>query len=201
MTEESMPIIGLRERIPSPIGHFCVNKNDPDPWITVIGLTPDVPIALRILARASRFLEPRMLVGGVIQNQFDDDPHPSIVSCGEERLEIFKRAIAWVDGGVVRNVVTVVSQRRGKERQQPDGIDPQLLQIVQLLHEAREVSNTVAIAVAESSHVQLVNDCIFVPETFRGRCHCSTLLSQVHNHMSVTRSSRNLALYALVAAV
>ena len=53
MAEEAMPIIGLRERIPSPIRHFCINENDPDPFIVVIGFTPDVPIALWILARAS----------------------------------------------------------------------------------------------------------------------------------------------------
>src|SRR5439155_7143636 len=105
----SMPIIGLRERIPGPIGHFCVNKNDPDALVTVIGLTPDVPIALRIVARASRFLKPRMLVRSVVENQLNDDPHPSLVGGGEERLEIFKPAIAWVDGGIVRNVVAIVS--------------------------------------------------------------------------------------------
>src|SRR6266446_1628789 len=142
-----------------------------------------------------------MLIRSVVQNQFDDDSHSSVVSCGEECLEVFKQTIAWVDCGIVRNVVAIVSQRRRKERQQPDDIDPQLLQIVQLLHETREISNAIAVAIAESADVQLVNDRIFVPESFWGRCHCSTLLSCLRNHMNATRSSRNRVPYALVAAL
>ncbi|GAB4193535.1 MAG: hypothetical protein OHK0022_08540 [Roseiflexaceae bacterium] len=50
-----------------------------------------------------------------------------------------------------------------KERQQPERRDAQLLQIVELLGQASEVADAIAIAVAEGAYMQFVDDRVFVP--------------------------------------
>ena len=49
-----------------------------------------------------------------------------------ERPEVCDAPVARVDGAVVGDVVAVVAQRRGLERQQPQAIDAQLRQVVEL---------------------------------------------------------------------
>src|ERR1039457_5375651 len=79
VTEEAMPIVGFRNRVPRPVGLFRVEKNDAGPLVPGVGIAPDVPVAARVVARTSRLLKPRMLIGCVVQHHFDDDPDSSIV--------------------------------------------------------------------------------------------------------------------------
>ena len=67
MAEEAVPVIGFRNRVPGPIRHFRVEKNDAGVLVTVVGVAPDVPIALGIVAGTARLLKPRVLIGGVIE--------------------------------------------------------------------------------------------------------------------------------------
>ena len=82
----------------------------------------------------------------------------------EEPLEVVERAVDRVDRRVVRDVVPVVAQRRRVERQQPEAGDAEILQIGQLLREAGEVADAVAVAVVEGADVGLVDDRVLVPE-------------------------------------
>src|SRR5258706_6690868 len=66
MTKEAMPIVGFRNRVPSPVRRFCVEKNDSCSLVPRLGITPDVPITPWIVPRASRLLKPRVLIGCVI---------------------------------------------------------------------------------------------------------------------------------------
>jgi hypothetical protein len=65
---------------------------------------------------------------------------------------------------VVGDVVPVVAQRRGVERQQPECGDPDLVQVVEPLGETAEVTDAVAVAVVERADAQLVDDGVLVPE-------------------------------------
>ena len=105
-----------------------------------------------------------MLVGGVIQHQLNDDADSAVMGRFQKRLEIIERAVVWVDGVVVRDVVAIVAQRGGKERHEPEGVDAQILQVVQLLHQPGKIADAVVIAVAERADVQLINDGVFVPK-------------------------------------
>ena len=114
--------------------------------------------------RATRFLKPRMLVGGVIHHHLDDHPQTAIVRAVQECLEILESAVAGMNGVIIRDVIAIIAKRRGIKGQQPDGVDAQLLQIIEALRQARKVADAVAVAVIERAHVQLVNDGVFVPQ-------------------------------------
>src|SRR3712207_7078697 len=54
------------------------------------------------------------------------------------------------DGGVVADVVPAVAQRRGEERRQPQAVDAEPLEVVQLVDHAAEVADAVGVAVGRS---------------------------------------------------
>src|SRR5262245_55553553 len=69
---------------------------------------------------------------------------------------------------VIRDVVSVVTERRGIKWQKPDGRDAQVLQVFQLLRESAEVAVAVSDRVAKSPNVDLVNDGVLVPQGIAG---------------------------------
>ena len=80
---------------------------------------------------------------------------------------------------VVRNVVPIIAQRRWVKRQEPDGGDPKVLEIVESLREAGEIADAIRIAVAESAYMKLINNGIFVPEIIPLQSQRSALLSDL----------------------
>src|SRR5579862_8246826 len=108
-----------------------------------------------------------MLIGGVVQNHFNDDADFAFVGGVKDFAEILQRSIAGMNRVIVRNVVAVIAQRGREERHQPDRIDPQLSQVIKLLFEPGKVANAIGIAVVKSANVHLINDCVFVPEGIR----------------------------------
>ncbi len=66
---ETMPVISLRQRVPGPVRSFEILKDDPRVGIFFRRIAPDVKFALgRTGQRAPRFLEPRILIRGVINH-------------------------------------------------------------------------------------------------------------------------------------
>ena len=112
-----------------------------------------------------------MLVGGVVQHQFNDDANVALMSCIKEGFEIVECPVAGMDGIVVGDVVAVVAQRRWEERHEPERVNAELLQVVEPLRQANEVADAVSIAVLKRSNVHLVYDGVSVPKGvgFRGQ--------------------------------
>ncbi len=65
-----------------------------------------------------------MLIGGVVDDQLDEDADVPRVRRVDEPLEVVERAVARMDAQVVGDVVAVVAQRRGEEGQQPQAVMP-----------------------------------------------------------------------------
>ncbi len=82
----------------------------------------------------------------------------------DEQLEVAQRAVLGLDARVVGDVVAVVLARRRVERQQPEGGDAEVGEVVELLGQAREVTRAVAVRVEERADVKLVDDGVLVPE-------------------------------------
>ena len=60
--------------------------------------------------------------------------------------------------GVVADVVAAVAQRRGEERRQPEAVDAEPLQVVELVGQAAQVAGAVAVGVGEAADQHLVED-------------------------------------------
>ena len=122
------------------------------------GVTPDVPVALGIITRGARLDEPRVLVGRVVDDQVHDEAHAPLVDVREQAVEVLERPEHGVDVVVVRDVVAVVGLRGGVDRRQPQDVHAQVLQVVQLLSDAFEVTEAVPVGILEGARVDLVDD-------------------------------------------
>ncbi len=164
--EEPVPVVGLGLGIPGPVGLLGVGEDDAGAGVLVVRVAPDVEVPLRAspAGALARRLEPGMLVGGVVDDQLDQHLHAALVRRVEERAEVVQGAVARVDADVVGDVVAVVAQRRGEERQQPEAGDAQVLQVVELLDQPAKVADAVVVGVVEGADVDLVDDRVLVPQ-------------------------------------
>ena len=105
-----------------------------------------------------------MLGGGVVHDQVCDHAYCRAVRRIDERLDVLDRAVVRVHRVEIGDVVAAVAQRRGVERQQPDAVDAEPLQVVELLREPAEVARAVAVAVEEAADVDLIEDRPFEPQ-------------------------------------
>ncbi len=79
-----------------------------------------------------------MLIGRVIDNQLNHYLKATIVSCVKEGSKILDCSVHWMNVQIVGDVVAVILERRGKEGQQPETRDTEILKIIHLLDQARE---------------------------------------------------------------
>ncbi len=86
-------------------------------------VAPDVPVALRICARRTRFLKPRMLVRCVIRHKIHDYANAALPRFTDQSIKIRESAVERIDSRVIRNVIAEIHQGRRVHRANPDGID------------------------------------------------------------------------------
>ena len=82
---------------------------------------------------------------------------PRRCACVEHHVEVGERAEERVDVAVVGDVVAGVLLRRALERAQPDGVDAEVGEVVEVRRDAGEVADAVARAVGEGARVDLVD--------------------------------------------
>ena len=186
--EEAVPVVGLGRLVPGPVGFFRVGEDDARVLVELVGLRPDIHVALRRAGRRQAGgLEPRMLIAGVIDDQLDHHLHVALVSGVEECLEIVQRSVGGIDIGVVGDVVAVIAQRRGEEWQKPDAGNAEVLQIVEPREQAGKIADAVAVRVGEGANVELVDDGVLVPERIGRARHFF--------HVLVLRAAWTMALF------
>ena len=104
-----------------------------------------------------------MLVARVVHHEVRDDPDSSPVGVLHHRRQILEAAELGRDGHEVAYVVAAVMLGRGIERQQPQAVDPEPLEIFELLLQALEVADPVRVRVVEASRQELVEHGALVP--------------------------------------
>jgi len=105
-----------------------------------------------------------MLIRRVIDDELSDDFESPLVRCVEEALEVLDRTVRRVDRLVRRDVVAVVAQRRRIERQQPDAVRAELLDVVESFDQPSKIAIAVRVRILERLDVGLIYDRVFVPE-------------------------------------
>src|SRR6202030_1898243 len=67
--EEAMPVVGLRHRVPGPVGGLEVLEDDAGVCVLLRGITPDVEVAPRRSGPGPAGpLKPGVLVAGVVED-------------------------------------------------------------------------------------------------------------------------------------
>ena len=88
---------------------------------------------------------------------------PRALRLGDERVEGGERAVLVVDVEVVGHVVAVVLLRRRVARIEPDRVDAERFDVVEMTTDAVEIADAVSGRVGERSHVHLVDERVLPP--------------------------------------
>ncbi len=134
-----------------------------------LAVAPHVPVTLLRGARALRVEKPLVLVGGVVHHEVEDDPDAAAPCLGDQMIEIAEGAVHRIDVFVVGHVVAEVHLRGRKAGGDPDRVDAELLQVVELGGDAVEVTDAVAVAVGEAARIDLVEHRMLPPLVGIGR--------------------------------
>ena len=102
-----------------------------------------------------------MLGGGVVEHHIQHQANAALVCLADEFFQIFHRAVARVNGTVVGHIITVVALGRGKKRGQPEIVNAQVGEIIQLGRDALQIAEAVTVRVHEGFRVNLVDNFIF----------------------------------------
>ena len=94
----------------------------------------------------------------MVHHQVGDHADAALVGGLDEVAHVVDGAVVGLDLEEVGDVVAAVAQRRLEERQQPDAVHAEPLQVVELLGQAAEVAGPVAVGVEEGARVDLVED-------------------------------------------
>ncbi len=158
-----MPVVLPPRLVEGPVGPLGVDEDHPGVGVLVIGVGPHVEVAIGAVRVGPGGLKPRVLVAGVVHDQIGDDPDAAFVSLLDEIDEVADGPELGQDRGEVGDVVAAVLERRGVDRQQPDAVDAEPLQVIEALGQAADIAGAVAVGVAEAADQDLVEDRALVP--------------------------------------
>jgi hypothetical protein len=99
----------------------------------------------------------------MVDDQIGDDPDAALMRRRGQGLEVLDDADGRVDLAEVGDVIAVVLQGRLVDRHQPEAVDPELAQVVELLDQPAQVAVAVAARIVEAADIGFVDDGIFVP--------------------------------------
>ena len=147
--------------------------------LPVVGLVaPDVPVSAWVVPAAAAFLEPGVLVRSVVHYHVQHYPYAPLVSACYQTVEIIQRPKTRIDRLVIADIVAEVFVWRGIERREPDGIDPQFVQVIQPAGDAGQVAQPIPVSVSKRARVDLVNHPVAPPQEI---IHIALPFSPVHH--------------------
>ena len=82
-----------------------------------------------------------MLVARVVRHQVQQDADPPAARLGHQAVEIVQRPEVGMDGAEVRDVVAPVRVGRRRDRREPDPVDAEPLEMVEMPDEAGKVAD------------------------------------------------------------
>ncbi len=83
---------------------------------------------------------------------------------GDEIVEVGQGPVHRIDSRVVGNVISEIVLGRGVVRRQPDGVHPEIDEVVEAGDDPGYVPNTVAVAVLKTPRIDLIDDSALPPE-------------------------------------
>ncbi|MGF6748239.1 hypothetical protein OKW36_003875 [Paraburkholderia sp. MM5482-R1] len=162
---EAVPVVRARNRIVRPVRRLRVDEDDASLRVLLIGIGPHIVVAIvRAGLRAPRALEPRVLIRRVVDDELGDHADAARVRFLDEAPHVRELTVVGMHVAVVGDVVAVVAAWRRIERQQPDRVDAELGDVVELGHQTGEIADAVVVPIEERLDVHLIDDRVLVPQ-------------------------------------
>src|SRR5579863_4207876 len=99
-----------------------------------------------------------MLIRSVIRDEIDNQADAAAMRLRQQPIERREVAEVRMDPAVVADVVAPIVQRRRVNRIQPDRIDAERGQVVEMRGDAVEIADSVAVRICKRARIDLVED-------------------------------------------
>ena len=129
----------------------------------------------------------------MVQHQIEDDPDAPLMRLRDEQIDIFKGPVLFLDGKIIRDIVSEISIGRAEDWTQPDGIDAQILQIAQTTDETEQITHSITITILKASHIDMIYYSSLPPRLIHASppSHHATAKERIYNVF--TRNTVHLA--------
>ncbi|GFI37838.1 hypothetical protein IMSAGC015_02026 [Lachnospiraceae bacterium] len=107
--------------------------------------------------------KPFMPVRTMIDHQIHHNIHISLLCFLKKQIKLFHCPEFFCNLIIIRDIVPLVDKRRLIDRGQPDNINPQSLQIIQLFYNPPQISDAVPITVIKAFRVNLIGNFVVPP--------------------------------------
>src|SRR5258708_6559194 len=104
-----------------------------------------------------------MLLRGVRPHHVDDDLEVERMGARDQRVEIGQAAERWIDIAIVGDVVAEIRHGRDVERRNPDTVDAERRDVIQLLHDSGQIADAIAVVILKAPGIDLINDGVSPP--------------------------------------
>jgi hypothetical protein len=162
--EETVPVVLPAHRVPRPVRRLGVEEDDARLAPTCVVVAPHVEVAVLAGRIGAARLKPCVVGARVVHDQVGDHADAALMRLVDELAEVVHRSVVGVDLVEVGDVVAAVAQGRRVERQQPDAVDAEPLEVVELVGEPAEVAGPVVVPVEERAQVDFVEDSRLEPQ-------------------------------------
>ena len=140
--------------------------------------------------RLQRLLEPQVLAGGVVGHDVGEQLQSAGVGLVDEGVEVVEGAVRRLDVAEVDHVVAVVVLRRGVERVEPQRVDAEVDEVVEVVGDPLEVTLPVTVGVGEAADVELIADGVAPPRVRHAFSWSSSWLKTSGSTATQTCSAR-----------
>ena len=164
-----LPGLALEHGVPV-VGELAAGLSGPPDVVVGVGVDP-----------LTGFLEPFVLVAGVVDHQVHQHLHAPLMGTVQHFFEGFHAAEFRGDVHVVGNVIAAVCAGGGIDGGEPDAVHTQLLQVVQFFVDTPQVAHAVTVAVLETPGPDLVEYFVLIPT---GLFHNHSLLFGFFHHIT-----------------
>ena len=99
----------------------------------------------------------------MVDDQVHDNTYTAAVSSLQQFLEIGHASVKRVYGPIIGHIIARVHHRRGVDRSQPDSVNAQVIQVIQLCSYAAQIPRTVPIGIVIAARLDLAHDAMLPP--------------------------------------
>src|SRR3989442_15797724 len=98
-----------------------------------------------------------MLIGGMVRYKVQNELEVALVGLLQQGVQILKGPEERMNSGVIGNVIAKIGHRRWVDRREPDGVNAEPAQVIQLAGDPRQISYPIAIAIEKTTRIDLIN--------------------------------------------
>jgi len=109
-----------------------------------------------------------VLVGSVVDDEIENNADVALFGFPDQVIEIGESTVQGIDGFIIGNVVAEINLGRRETRSDPDGVDAEIVEVIEFGSDSVQIADAVTVAVGETSRINFVKNRVLPPSVAFG---------------------------------